>query len=134
MDIDAIKAQLPRSYEPLLLTFYGSESRRTDDLLVIGDDYGTELCLNLTDGCIYSIDPEKKLATRFVNSNVECLGKFLTLYEEREKELRETLNEKDQDQIVRRLREQFVVIDAPALAEPENWWSVILEQKEQGLL
>ena len=32
------------------------------------------------------------------------------------------------------LRDTLQRIDAPALADPEGWWAVVVEQAEQGLL
>jgi hypothetical protein len=74
---EIIKARLPSRYEPLLLTFYGDNVRESGNLIIFGDDYGTNLCLNLDDGCIYSVDPKNELPIRFVNTNVELLAKFL---------------------------------------------------------
>lgn len=38
------------------------------------------------------------------------------------------------DQTIQEIREKFDMIDAQALSSEENWWSIILEQVELGLM
>jgi hypothetical protein len=64
---DLVTSGLPGRYEHLLLTFYGQECRPNGEHVIIGDDYGTDLCVRLSDGAVYSIDPRKELPTRFMN-------------------------------------------------------------------
>jgi hypothetical protein len=71
---ELVATRLPPSYNHLRLTFYGRESQLQGDHVVIGDDYGTKLCVRLEDGCIYSVDPRHKLETCFMNSSIEQLA------------------------------------------------------------
>ena len=137
MDIEAIRAtikNLPQKYEPLLLTFYGSEAYLDQDLVVLGDDYGTKICLDVTDGCLYSVDPENHLSSRFLNSSIDHFAKFLVRYTEYEKQVAEAAAEEVQVQLVGKLREQFLAIDERAISGPETWWTLVLEQAKHGLL
>ena len=138
MKSDAIReiteAQLPTQYEPLLLTFYGHDVQTNGNLAIFGNDSETNLCLNLKDGFIYSIDPTNKLPTRFVNTNVKCLAEFLVAHRQYVVEVTKTNSEEDQLQIVRALSEQLVSIDAGAFTNSENWWAVVLTQMEDGVL
>ena len=138
MEIETIKAmiaeQLPRTYEALLLTFYGNEAYLDQNLLVFGDDYGTKICLSLIDGCVYSVDPDNKLPTRFVNSSIESLSKFLHQYSEYLKEIDETDKEEDQIQLLSKWQERCLAIDDAALSADDTWWRVVLEQSKNGLL
>ena len=67
---ELVATRFPTSYEPLRLTFYGRESRTSGGDVVIGDDYGTELRVLAGSGGVYSVDPEQRLPTRFVNSSI----------------------------------------------------------------
>jgi hypothetical protein len=78
---DAVTSTFPRKYEPLLLTFYGTNVRLKDGLIAIGDDYGTTLYLNPSDRHIDSVDENGQLPTRFVNSSLEQLRRCLAEYE-----------------------------------------------------
>jgi hypothetical protein len=127
-------ARLPDNYEPLLLTFYGNAVREVGNLIVFGDDSGTNICLNLYDGFVYSVDLKNELPTRFVNTDVDCLGKFLSAHQRYASEVIKTDSEGEQLKIVKRLREELVAIDSKAFDEPENWWAVVLEQMEDGLM
>src|SRR5512135_1673625 len=44
---DLAASRLPERYDHLKLTFYGRESRLQGDHVVIGNDYGTDLCARL---------------------------------------------------------------------------------------
>lgn len=85
MDSEVIKqiieAHLPSHYEPLVLTFYGSDVQTNGNFLVFGNDYGTAICINPEDGSVYSVDPKHELPTRFLNTSVKCLAKFLATHQ-----------------------------------------------------
>jgi hypothetical protein len=125
-------ARLPDKYEPLLLTFYGNATSEIGNLIVFGDDSGTNICLNLDDGFVYSVDLKNELPTRFVNTDVDCLGKFLFAHQRYASEVVKIDTDGEQLKIVKRLREELVGIDSKAFDEPENWWAVVLEQMEDG--
>jgi hypothetical protein len=108
--------------------------RERGNLIIFGDDYGTSLCLNLDDGCVYSVDPNNELPTRFVNSNVELLAKSLFAHRRYQSAITKADSEGEQLQAVRILRAELVSLDSKAFNEAENWWAVVLEQMEDGLL
>src|SRR6267378_3909196 len=130
---EIIEAQLPSQYEPLLLTFYGNDVEKDGNLAVFGDDSGTKLCIDLEDAFVYSIDPKNELPTRLVNTNVNCLAKFLVAHQQYVTEVRRASSEVGQLQSVRRLSERLFKIDARAFDDSENWWPVVLRQMEDGL-
>src|SRR4051794_34017362 len=76
-----VASRLPSRYEHLKLTFYGQDCRPRGDHVVIGDDYGTDLVLRLSDGAIYSVDPKGTLPTRFMNSGIQQLARFIEVSE-----------------------------------------------------
>jgi SUKH-4 immunity protein of toxin-antitoxin system len=123
--------RLPGEYEPLQLTFYGERSRPSRDHVVIGDDYGTELRVRLSDGAVVSIAPDGQLPSRFVNSSIERLASFIDAYRSY---AGPASADADVAPLVRQLREQLTGIDPAALDDCENWWAVVLEQAEGGLL
>ncbi|WP_254506965.1 SUKH-4 family immunity protein [Anatilimnocola floriformis] len=133
MSADAFKsevaAKLPAQYEPLLLTFYGLESQVNRGMLVIGDDYGTELCLDLSSGNIQSIDPNSEHPTRFMNSSIAQLAQFIATHDRLVSKL--TVDaDTDLSSQLELLRSSLLATDQVALARPENWWSTVLEQLE----
>ena|ERR1700722_14791405 len=119
---------LPEDYEHLELTFYGQKSRLVEDRVIIGDDCTTDLCVRLSEGGVYSIDPEEKLPTRFVNSSIPQLASCLEV----SKSFSQTTNT-DAEILSRQMREALTRIDPQAFANAENWWAVILEQLACGL-
>jgi len=129
-----VAESLPRKYEPLSLTFYGRDVRENGDLIIFGDDYGTNLCLSLSQGFIYSVDPKNEVPTRFVNTNVECLAKSLFVHQQYANQVAITASEVEQLTILRKLRDELIQIDARVFNHTENWWAVVLEQSENGLL
>ncbi len=124
---DLVAARLPERYDYLKLTFYGGESCREGDYVVIGNDYGTKLCARLDDGSIYSIDSEGEYPTRFVNSGVEQLARFI---EVSESFAGTTL---DCESLAGRMREALGAIDGRAFTESPNWWGEVLEGLAIGL-
>jgi hypothetical protein len=126
-----IGEHLPARYEPLQLTFTASLSSDGGDDVVIGDDYGTELRVLLLNGEVYSIDPEGDLPVRFVNSSVDRLGQFIRVHQSYAGRAK---NDSDVAKVAAKLKEELVSLDAPAFADPENWWALVLEQTSDGLL
>jgi len=125
---ELVANRLPSRYEHLNLTFYGRESRSSGDHVIFGDDYGTDLCVSLSDGAIYSIDPKHKLPTRFMNSGIEQLARFI--------EVSETFSGStitDLEVLSRQMRAELAKIDPKAFANPENWWAVVLAVMADGL-
>src|SRR5215469_5573618 len=131
MTIGEIRAQvaryLPGGYEDLNLTFYGEDCRELGDYIVIGNDYGTDLCVNRQNGAIYSIDPWKKLPTRFVNSGIPQLARFIEVSKSYS-----IANAEGPQILAKKMQVALEKIDSPAIADRDNWWAVILEQIAQG--
>jgi hypothetical protein len=135
LDITEVRAlvarRLPKRYEALQLTFYGEQCRPCGSYIVIGDDYGTELRIRLSDGAVLSIDTENTLPTRFVNSSVERFAESIDVH--RSYDWR-AADDTEVARLARKLREQLAGLDSAAINEPENWWAIVLEQVENGLL
>jgi len=125
---ELVASRLPGRYEPLNLTFYGRECRPIGEHVVIGDDYGTDLCVSLSDGAVHSIDPKEMLPPRrFVNSGITELAKFI--------ELSGTFADSSAEPeiLAQQMQAALTKMDAKAFSDPENWWAVILEQLSYGL-
>ena len=99
---------------------------------VIGNDYRTDICID-SKGEIISSDPEQELPTRFINQDLNSFLKFLNLFAVYYTKVGEA-GEEEQHQILKELKEEFNGIDSRALDYEDNWWSVILEQMEMGLM
>jgi hypothetical protein len=132
MNVDEIRElvakRLPSRYGPLELTFYGPRARPNADLVIIGDDRGTDLCVSLADGTVYSVDPQRELPTRFVNSSIEEFARFIEVSENVS-----IAENTDGEAVARLMREALAKIDPAAFSNPENWWAVVLEQMAYGL-
>ena len=124
---ELVATRLPERYDHLKLTFYGRESRPHGAHVLIGNDYGTDLCARLDDGSIYSIDPEEEYSTRFMNSGVEQLARFI--------EVSESFSgtKLDCEALAREMRKALSAIDARAFTESPNWWGELLEGVALGL-
>ena len=121
---DAVANMLPEKYEPLLLTFYRKQIRLKGPLIAIGDDDGTTLCLDPSDGHIDSVDEKEQLPTRFINSSLDQLQRCLNEYEN----IFVRGKDKDSLHIVAAFRSKLQTIDSAVFSSPENWWSLIIEQ------
>lgn len=125
---------LPR-FDPLLLT----PRRRATSVVVddahymaIASDEGT--LLGLDDRChLISFDPSGDLPARFVNSSVALFAESLLRYAQALPARREA----DDDEAVALcddLRSTLQTIDPAALADPDHWWPVVIEQVTHGLM
>lgn len=99
---------------------------------IIGHDYGTDICID-SNGEIISSDPEQELPTRFINKDLKTFLEFLNIFSEYYIQCGET-DEEEQMQLLENIKEEFNRVDSRALDNEENWWSVILEQIEMGLM
>lgn len=99
---------------------------------VIGNDYGTNICIN-SKGEVISLDPEQELPTRFINRDLETFLKFINIFTAYHMKVREA-DEEEQIQILDEMKEEFDKVDSRALDDEDNWWSVIVEQMEIGLM
>jgi hypothetical protein len=131
---DEVISKLPLKYEPLLLSFYGSQATKAENWIIFGDDYGTKLHLSLSDGHIQSIDVEGKHLSRFMNSSIGQLSAFIKEYDHAQENRQKALTDDEQKRFLESFRANLKSIDASALDNPDNWWSTIIEQMEDGLL
>jgi hypothetical protein len=99
---------------------------------VLGHDGRTFLVIG-DDGSVRSIDPQGLLDERFVNTTTSQFEASLTVFAEAWTR-REALTDSEARDQVASLRVRLTEMDAQSLADPENWWAVILEQLEVGLL
>lgn len=101
--------------------------------LVLAEEREQKLCLDMDSGEIFLIDARNELPTRFVNSNIESLLEFIKDYEEAKAEALDATEETLNNSLTA-LRQRFTNKDPQALEDEESWWSVVLEQTEQGLM
>lgn len=100
--------------------------------LVIGNDYGTKICVDITTDNIVSVDFENNRFI-FVNLNLEKFIKFIDIMNYNMSFIIEATDESIKN-ILLNIRSGFNEIDKSALESDTNWWSLILEQIEDGLL
>ena len=115
---------IPDDYEPLLLTFH--EVQFVDGAFVVGSDGASRLELDKIR--IFSRDPQGELPTRFVNSSIAQLQSCINAH----RAYAESANE--EDAAADTLADAIGNIDRKCLADPENWWAVVVEQTRDGLL
>lgn len=103
-------------------------------VIIGGNGYGLNVCIKENTGEIFCVDDEGELPTRYINSRIDLLLIFLEIWlkEQQLSRNRKTLEEAKED--ANYLKEKFMALDAKALDDPENWWSMVLEQIEDGLL
>lgn len=107
---------LPSRVDIMHLSFYGHDSEPDGDHVIIGDDYGTNLCVRPSDGSVWAIDPRHELPTRFVNSDIERLSRCI--------EATKTVTDAEG------LREALAKNDPPALSRRGSWWACWVEDTE----
>ena len=93
---------------------------------------GTNICINKNDEII-SVDFENEYPTRLINKNLESFLHFIVIFLLHEDEI----NSADDDtisQIIQKIKAEFEQIDELALNNQENWWPIILEQIETGMM
>jgi hypothetical protein len=100
----------------------------------IGKDTDSVICIDeSTGGTIILIDLTGHDQVRFVNSRVEFFGAGLALYHEYCR-IGPTVAEQDIDKYLLSIEYRLRDIDAAALASPDTWWALIVEQMKDGLL
>ncbi|WP_042428619.1 SUKH-4 family immunity protein [Streptacidiphilus anmyonensis] len=105
----------------------------------IGDDSGTNLCISSQDGHLHAVPvgSSERIPNRFVSRSLDAFVATLGAYGSCLAEFSEAAAECDEDQATQTLddlQRRISMIDPLALADAENWWSVILEQMADGLL
>lgn len=122
-----------------LINLYNNESKivpimyKNVKYLVIGDDFGTSICVREETGSVFAIDLSGDIPERFVNSDIEKMLSCLATYFENLTAL-QRVSDEDAGELVGDIKETLQQIDPPCLNNEENWWSVLLEQTELGLM
>jgi hypothetical protein len=98
-----------------------------------GSDLETELCVSSRSGEIVSLSLTREYPDRWVNGELAFFVEFLVLVA-RERARFPDLGDDEIDELIGVLEGRLRKLDDLALAHPENWWSVILEQMKDGLL
>ncbi|MGW4651450.1 SUKH-4 family immunity protein, partial [Kitasatospora sp. NPDC004289] len=103
--------------------------------LVLGNDYGRQLCVQYGTAAVVAVDLERPgaEAPRFVNSGVPEFVRSLALLG-RMWRLRYGLTPDQAGRWTVDFQAQLQAVDPAALAGPETWWSVLLEQFWDGLM
>lgn len=129
----AVATRLPKTYEPLTLTFYGLGSRQKGEYITFANDTYIDLCVSIKDGRVYGIDTSGKLPSKFVNSGIEQFISFFNKYVE----LSENILKVDEMDVgnyldlVRALRPALEAIDKDALGNVSKYWEPAVEQIEE---
>jgi hypothetical protein len=106
--------------------------------LVVGSDFGRAICVQYGTAQIVAVPVEagpggQPVAPQFVNSGlpefVRCLALLGRMWR-----LRFNLNPEQAGRWTVDFQAQLAALDPAALASPESWWSVLLEQMWDGLL
>jgi hypothetical protein len=83
-------------------------------------------------GAVVEIDAERPGSPRFVNSSVEALASFLLAF--RKSFVREEMSDEENARYVARMKSDLRLVDGRAFSDPQNWWPLVVEQMEDGLL
>ena len=127
---------LPVAAEPF---FFADESVTTisgpgrDVLWRIGSDGGAGVAGHAPSGVVLSGVDTTEVMTRFVNSSLDAFASSLCEATGHYRRIA-GLPDDEVDALVRELKQRLAEIDGKALAEPDNWWAVLVEQLEDGLL
>ena len=60
--------------------------------------------------------------------------KFIVIILLHENEIDEADDDDEINQVMQKVRTEFNIVDIQALSSEENWWSIILEQIELGVM
>lgn len=99
--------------------------------VVIGSDFDTSICIDSKDEVV-SVDWGNEYPIRFINKNLEAFLQCIIIFLSFENKIIDAEDETIA-QVMQELRENFNAVDIQALQE-ENWWAIILEQIELGLI
>ncbi|KOG08978.1 MULTISPECIES: SUKH-4 family immunity protein [Streptomyces] len=106
--------------------------------LVLGSDFGRAICVQYGTAHIVAVPVEagpggQPVPPQFVNTGLPEFTRSLALLG-RMWRLRFGLNPEQAGRWTVDFQAQLAMLDPQALASPENWWSVLLEQMWDGLL
>lgn len=127
---------VPRSVEPLF-EFRPLETitnTKGEVYCRFGTDEGTSLLINVGDGTVSAVSLEGLYPERFVNTDLETFFEFLREVTLARRQVARLHDHEAIERILEALQGSLVARDNLAFADPENWWSVVLEQLTHGLL
>ncbi|MFF4651253.1 SUKH-4 family immunity protein [Streptomyces sp. NPDC001380] len=104
--------------------------------LVLGNDYGRQLCVQYGTAAVVAVDLEggpEQNRPRFVNSGVPEFVRCMALLG-RMWRLRYGLTPEQAGRWTTDFQAQLAAVDPAALQSPDTWWAVVLEQFWDGLL
>ncbi|WP_030270797.1 SUKH-4 family immunity protein [Streptomyces sp. NRRL B-24484] len=102
--------------------------------LVLGNDYGRQLCVQYGTAAVVAVDLEGTgEPPRFVNTGVPEFVRSLAVLG-RMWRLRYGLTPEQAGRWTTDLQAQLLAVDPAALHTPEGWWAVLLEQLWDGLM
>ncbi|MGW0939594.1 SUKH-4 family immunity protein [Streptomyces sp. NPDC002666] len=106
--------------------------------LVMGSDFGRAVCVQYGTANIVAVPVEagpggQSVAPQFVNTGLPEFTRSMALLG-RMWRLRYGLNPEQAGRWTVDFQAQLVAVDPAALASPESWWSVLLEQMWDGLI
>ncbi|MFD7639959.1 SUKH-4 family immunity protein [Kitasatospora sp. NPDC059795] len=102
--------------------------------LVLGNDYGRQLCVQYGTAAVVAVDIENPAEPpRFVNTGVpefvRCLAVLARMWH-----LRHGLTPEQAGRWTTDFQAQLLAADPAAVHTPESWWAVLVEQLWDGLL
>jgi len=100
--------------------------------LLVGTDGWALITVDTAQGRVRAVDPDDATA-RYCNADLTAFTRSLALLADRYPRLRD-LPPQAAGPAVAELQWALATLDRTAFADPENWWSVIVEQLWQGLL
>ena len=109
-------------FEDGKLSYYPKDNTK----VVIGEDSGGFLCLDKHSGCMYSLSDDY-YPTMFVNSSIEDFVRCLYVYKINYDNHAKDITEDDEIAVFHHLTAEFNEIDNRILADPNNWWSQMIE-------
>lgn len=125
--------------DPFYIHFYNEPSLvQGDDYIILGDNEGSKIGIYSKTEELYflSADPVS-IQRRFINSDIGKFLMFLKIYLSYRPQLVNAMECEDDEEkrleIVDNIKRQFNQVDSKALLDEESYWSVILEQVEDGL-
>jgi hypothetical protein len=100
----------------------------------IGFDDMVAICLDEQhDGCVVAVEKEVGGTQRFINTTVQHFGVFLVLYQEYRKAARR-MSEEEVVKFIPSIESRMRKTDPKAFDDPNNYWPLVIEQMNQGLL
>jgi len=100
----------------------------------IGLDDAVPICLDEQHcGRVVAVEQEGGGSERHIDSNVECFGECLVYYQQY-RALARVSSEDEVQEVIVTTEGRMRMADPSAFDDPNNWWTVIIEQMRQGLL